>query len=138
MLVHHSFLPSFHNRRGWVPTFPVTTDWSSPTPNGEMKSHSRTMLPIRLCYAWTVWKSQGQTIPGKVVISLGEKEREHGLTYTAFSRVKKMSNLGILGGMSYARLTKSIRNHVRMPLRVKEEKRLHVLSKATMKFLDDI
>ena len=103
-----------------------------------MKQHSRTMLPLRLCYAWTVWKSQGQTIPGKVAISLGTREKEHGLMYTAFSRVKKMGNLGILGGMSYARLTKSIQKQSKMAPRIKEEKRLHRLSEQTISYLKNI
>ena len=33
-----------------------------------------------------------------------------GLTYTAFSGVKKMSNLGILGGLTFNRLTKSVKS----------------------------
>jgi len=49
------------------------------------------MVPLRLSYAWTIWKSQGQTIRNKVAVMLGDKEKEHGLSYTAFSRVKKAS-----------------------------------------------
>ena len=93
-------------RSGWVPIFPESSEWYTPhasNPN-EMLKHSRTMLPLRLCYAWTVWKVQGQTLKGKVVASLGTKEAEHGLTYTVFSRVTKASDLGIIGGFPKVRL----------------------------------
>ena len=72
---------------GVVPLSPCTFEWRTVV-SGEYTDHSRTMLPIRLCYAWTIWKAQGQTLPGKVVLDLGKREVEHGLTYTAFSRVK--------------------------------------------------
>ena len=55
----------------------------------------RTMLPLKLCWAWTVWKVQGMTIRTKVVVCLMDKEREYEQTYIALSRVTKFSNLGI-------------------------------------------
>ena len=132
-----SFFPLDDERKSWVPIFPVTSDWSTVSPHGESSRHSRTMFPLRLCYAWTIWKAQGQTLYGKVVVSLGEREREHGLTYTAFSRVKKMSNLGILGGLTFNRLTKSVRNQGKMALRMKEEKRLSRLVTLTIRELNE-
>ena len=48
---------------------------------------SRTQYPIRLAYALTIHKSQGQTLD-KVVIGLGKSERSLGLAFVALSRVK--------------------------------------------------
>ena len=67
------------------------------------------MLPLRLAWAWTMWKAQGQTFTGKIVMDLSDREREHGLTYVAFSRATKFENIGIEGGLSLARFTTSIR-----------------------------
>ena len=61
-----------------------TTEWFS-LKNNEWVLNLQTMFPFCLCYAWTIWKAQGQTIQNKVVVSLGDKEKEHGLSYTAFS-----------------------------------------------------
>jgi hypothetical protein len=93
-----------NGRRGWVPIYPEYTEWytSSSTSNSTSEtgteSNSRKMLPLRLYYAWTIWKAQGQTIHTKVVASLGVTEKEHGLTYTVFSRVRKASDIGIING----------------------------------------
>jgi len=85
------------SRLGYIPIFPKCTDWATTSSSSNnLVSHSRTMLPLQLCYAWTVCKVQGQTLRGKVVTSIGEKEVEHGLTYTVFSRVRRASNLGII------------------------------------------
>ncbi len=76
-----TFFPENGSRKQWVLIYPI---------RGEAfyvagKSLSTTMLPLRLAWAWTIWKAQGQTIRGKVVIKLGKSEREHGLSYVAFS-----------------------------------------------------
>ena len=57
------FFPEDESKRGWVPIFPETSEWSSLKDN-EMISNSRSMIPLRLCYAWTIWKAQGQTASG--------------------------------------------------------------------------
>ena len=46
--------------------------------------HDPNALELHLSYAWTIWKAQGQTIETKIVVVIGDKEREHGLTYTSF------------------------------------------------------
>ena len=79
-----SFIHDDDSKKGWVPIFPNTSEWVSLKDN-ELVQNSRTMFPLCLCYAWTIWKAQGQTIRGKVVVSLGEKEKEHCISYTAFS-----------------------------------------------------
>ena len=91
------------------------------------------MLPLRLCYAWTIWKAQGQTIRTKVVASLGVTEKEHGLTYTVFSRVRKASDIGIINGFPRVRLLDKVKNQGKMKARIQEEKRLDRLVKQTIK-----
>jgi ATP-dependent DNA helicase PIF1 len=54
--------------------------------------HSRTMLPLLPAYAFSIHKSQGQTLD-KVIINLGKKEFATGLTYTALSRVRCLADL---------------------------------------------
>ena len=89
------------------------------------------MLPLRLAWAWTMWKAQGQTFTGKIVMDLSDREREHGLTYVAFSRATKFENIGIEGGLSLACFTTSIREHSKMSARLAEEDRLRNLANAT-------
>jgi ATP-dependent exoDNAse (exonuclease V) alpha subunit len=87
-------------RAQWVPIHPVQArDYS------DTRARTRTMVPLRLAWAMTIWKSQGQTIHGKVVINLGDKEKEHGLSYVAFSRATAISDFGITGGICLDRLT---------------------------------
>ena len=96
------------------------------------------MLPLRLCYAWTIWKAQGQTIRTKVVASLGVTEKEHGLTYTVFSRVRKASDIGIINGFPRVRLLDKVKNQGKMKARIQEEKRLDRLVKQTIKDMQNL
>ena len=126
---------------GCIPIFPKTEYWE--TVNGDKKTtHSRTMIPLRLSYAWTIWKAQGQTIKTKVVIVLGNTEREHGLTYTAFSRVERASDIGIDGGFPRNRLLEKVKKQRLMKERIKEEKRIDreiiVPTVRKLRFLDPI
>ena len=66
------------------------------------------MIPLRLSWAITIHKAQGQTIPGNVVVCLGDSENTLGLSYVAFSRVTKLQNIGIDGGVPSDRLMKKI------------------------------
>eukprot|EP00978_Attheya_sp_CCMP212_P039734 scaffold209450_cov70-Attheya_sp.AAC.1 len=65
----------------------VTYSWYMYTPCSKQgfEEHSRTMLPLTTVWAFTIWKSQGQTFTVKVVLNVIDHEREHGLTYVAFS-----------------------------------------------------
>ena len=56
-----TFFPENESRKQWVPIYPITGEDYSVAG----KSLSRTMLPLRLAWAWTIWKAQGQTIRGK-------------------------------------------------------------------------
>lgn len=93
------------------------------------------MLPLRLFWEWTVWKSQGQTLKNKVVVSLTSSEREHGLTYIALSRVTKFSDIGILDGVDENRLLTKVRNHSKMAARIQAEERFCQLEVCTLEFL---
>ena len=54
----------------------------------------RKMIPLVLCFAMTIHKSQGLTLH-KIDVHLGEKEDTPGQTFVAISRVKSIENLRI-------------------------------------------
>jgi ATP-dependent exoDNAse (exonuclease V) alpha subunit len=60
------------------------------------------MLLLTTVWAFTIWKSQGQTFTEKVVLNVSDHEREHGLTYVAFSRATRFSNIGLKDGITDA------------------------------------
>ena len=128
-----TFFLSHNSHRGWIPIYPITA--SVLTPSGRSadgcKESTRTMLPFRLAYAWTIWKAQGQTIHGKIILDLGKTEKEHGLTYVAFSRVKKLEDIGIIGNFSLERFVHKIASHKKMAPRKREERRLKKLAEKT-------
>ena len=82
------------------------------------------MLPLRLSWAWTIWKDQGQTIRVKVSLHLGRVEKEHGLPFVAMSRVTRFSDISLYEGITYNRLCKSIRKHKIMTPRINAESTL--------------
>ena len=61
---------------------------------------------MRLSWALTIWKSQGQTIRSKIVLHLGNEETENGLTYTAVSRPTRFSDVGLFDGFEASRFLK--------------------------------
>ena len=56
---------------------------------------------LQLAYAFTVHKSQGMTIPHKVIIH-ARHFFSRGMTYVALSRATKLSNLYIVGRINAA------------------------------------
>jgi ATP-dependent exoDNAse (exonuclease V) alpha subunit len=54
--------------------------------------YKRRQFPLRVCYAMTINKSQGQTI-GKVGLNLSQEVFTHGQLYVALSRVKSADSL---------------------------------------------
>ncbi len=92
-------------------------------------SCNRKQHPIRLAYALTIHKSQGQTLV-KVVIDLGKNERSLGLAFVALSRVKKFNDF-LIQPFTLDRLTK-IKNSTSLAPRVKEEKRKHTVVEKTI------
>ena len=85
------------------------------------------MLLLRLAQTWTIQKAQGQTIRSKIILKLGSKEREHGLSYVGFSRATKLSDIGITGGLAGNCLTTSISIQKKIQRRLEEDIRLENL-----------
>lgn len=128
------------DKAGWVPIFPETHEWQPQNLRNinETESHSRIMLPIHLCYAWTIWKAQEQTLKCKVLVNLGKTEKEHGLTYTAFSRVTKASDIGIDGGFPKDPLIDKVAKQAKMKAHIREESRLNGIVRRTIQELRNI
>ena len=59
----------------------------------------RRQFPIRLCFAMTINKSQGQTL-GKVGLDLSNPVFAHGQLYVALSRVRSRNDIFVLGRSS--------------------------------------
>ena len=78
----------------------------------------------------TIHKSQGITIHGKYCVDLGDKELNHGMTYVAFSRATKFSDIGLISPLTGSRL-KAINNNRGNQVRIKHEKDLEILSRET-------
>jgi hypothetical protein len=57
--------------------------------------HNRKQFPVRLCFAITINKAQGQSLQ-KIGIDLRQPVFIHGQFYVAFSRVTDMANLDVL------------------------------------------
>jgi hypothetical protein len=94
----------------WVPIYPETSKWGGA---GD-EDHFRIQFPICLAWALTVWKSQGMTIPGHVAVSLGDCEKEHGLTFVALSRSTDVNDVFLGPGCSLERLTAKISNGLKL------------------------
>ena len=77
-------------------------------------------------------------IKNKVVVSLTDREKEHGLTYVALSRVTKFSNLGIKDteGISKNRLCRKICVHPKMEKHLIKERRFHKIEQDTLKYFN--
>ena len=88
---------------------------------------SRTQFPIRLAYALTIHKAQGQTLKRIIV---GKKEATLGLTFVALSRVKNVNDF-LIHPFPLDRLTR-IKNSSLLEGRVKEENRLNNIVKNTL------
>jgi ATP-dependent DNA helicase PIF1 len=80
------------------PIVPTTESW-----NAKGAAVTRKQLPISLAHAMTGHKSQGLTLP-KVVVDIGDREMSAGITYVELSRVRKLTDLMILGYFSKQRL----------------------------------
>ena len=87
------------NRSSLFPIVPITFQ--------SMDSHNipmfRTQLPLTLAYATTIHKSQGLSL-NEAVIDLSSPEKQIGLAYTAFSRVRRLSGLMIKGTLTLPRV----------------------------------
>ncbi len=105
------FFDQNDSRNNWIPINPISLFCKNL--NG-----SRTQFPLRLAYALTIHKSQGQTID-KIVIDLGKSEQSLGLTFVALSRVRNFSDF-IIKPLSLDRLLK-IKKSISLKPRQDEE-----------------
>ncbi|KAL2462147.1 ATP-dependent DNA helicase [Abeliophyllum distichum] len=69
---------SFREGSNIIPIPPITSNWKA----SNETSCQRTQIPIILCWAITIHKSQGLTLD-KAVVDIGEKE-SHGLTFLLY------------------------------------------------------
>ena len=105
-----------------MPISPVDTTWH----DGE--TQVRTQLPLRLCWAITMHKSQGQTLD-KAVIDLGPKEACTGLTFVCLGRAKRLVDL-MVEPMSFDSIG-NLGNSLTTKARLQEEVRLVELAQST-------
>ncbi len=115
-----SFFSDDESKRNLVPVVPVTRRFN------EMRKvpHQRTMLPLTLAWAITIHKSQGLTLD-KVVVDTGKIEFAAGITFVAFSRVRKLSDI-IIKSYPFERY-KRIANGKMLYERKEEQKRLRAM-----------
>ncbi len=95
----------------------------------------RKQFPLRLAYALTTHKTQGETLD-KGVIDLGKNERSLGSIFVQFSRFKKLTDF-IVKPFSFERLSK-IGASKSLPTRLEEEKRLGKLFQKTKEIYQNL
>ena len=105
-----------------MPISPVDTTWQ------DGGTQVRTQLPLRLCRAITMHKSQGQTLD-KAVIDLGPKEACTGLPFVCLSRAKRRVDL-MVEPMSFDRID-NLGNSSTMKASLQEEVRLVEFAQST-------
>ena len=116
-------------KKNWVPIKPTTMEWWGFS-GKDKNTYTRRQLPLRLAWAITIHKSQGITIDGKYCIDLGKKEMNHGMTYVAFSRARKFSNIGLISPLTGTRVN-SIDKNKGNQIRMEHEKHLEEMSLRT-------
>ena len=114
-----------------VPICPIRREWFS-----QEKSCSRRMLPLILGYALSIHKLQGETLE-KVILDIGDKEFQTGLTFVGATRVKTFQGLAFKPFPNYDRF-EQIRNSPTLKKRIKEEERLEELHQRTLCKYNDI
>ena len=79
--------------KGCVPIAPFETSWST---TGDDRGHEiRQQVPLALCWAIPMHKSQEQTMD-KAVVDLGKSESTAGLTFVCLSRAKRLRLVDLL------------------------------------------
>ena len=102
------------DRKNWVPISVFSS--FSPQVNA-----TRTQYPIKLAYAMTVHKSQGETL-NEGVIDFGSSERCLGSSYVQITRFKKFKDF-LLVPFAFDRITDKIKNLPMLKERTEEEER---------------
>ena len=93
--------PYIPGEPGTVPVVVQLADWK------EGKTRClRTIFPLILGFSITIHKSQGQTIEQPLVLDVGPKEFELGLSYTGSSRTTTFTNLAFDPLPSFNRILK--------------------------------
>lgn len=77
----------------WEITEPSLDDSTGKIEHGVIGSYKQ--YPIKLAWAITIHKSQGQTISGRVHLQLDGSFRPHGALYVALSRCTDINNLSL-------------------------------------------
>ena len=90
----------------------------------------RTQYPLRLAYALTNHKTQGETLE-KIVVGVGDIEKSLGSTFVQFSRFKKFTDF-MVKPFSYDRLTKIDQSKL---LKARENEELRLKKKIIIQFL---
>nr|GAT47184.1 predicted protein [Mycena chlorophos] len=129
-LDHFSFPPFRHFKEGELPVLPTTGSFSIKTRDGEPHSIKRRQFALTPGYAFTDYKSQGQTI-SHVIVDL-ESPPHGGLSpfnaYVALSRSHGRDNIRILRGFDPKIFTTHPSEHLK-----NEDLRLHQLTLNTQK-----
>ncbi|KAI3949437.1 hypothetical protein MKX01_000085 [Papaver californicum] len=86
----------------------------------------RTQLPLILCWAIAVYKSQGLTLD-QAVVDIGPRE-SLGLTFVALSRTKKIKRLCILSHVHFRKNSKIGECHGLLKRHQEEERLQQVLN----------
>ena len=76
------------------------------------------------------------TITGPVALSLGDAEKEHGLTFVALSRSTDINNVLFRSGCSLERITTKISRGFKLKQRLLEDIRLQMLYESTLAFYE--
>lgn len=111
-------------RKNWLPI--IASESYSQCLNAK-----RSQYPLKLAYAMTVHKSQGETLT-KGVIDFGSVERCLGSSYVQITRFKRFTDF-LLIPFAYDRITERITSLSMLKERKVEENRLKNLSNETIK-----
>lgn len=126
----HSTFPPFEGLKdGEVPVFPSQTSFTITLDSGEKRTIHRRQLAMTPVYAFTDYKSQGQTIE-QVIVDLGESTRnslDPFHAYVSLSRSRGRETIRLLRDFDTRLLTTHPCVHL-----IDEDKRLATLDAATM------
>jgi len=104
VLVQFDGIVGFKSLNGCIPLKPFLSSWYV-----DSIRCTRIQIPVSLCWACTIYKSQGLTLK-LVQIHLADNESQLGSTYVAFSRVPDVQNLILLRSLNIDRLNSVKRN----------------------------